>query len=71
MNQVRVKFPQATKALKVRISTALCVSMETQCVAAYELILYPLQLIESLIKHQGLRTCGEVGNVTPIENSSL
>ena len=45
--------------------------METQCVAAYELILYPLQLIESLIKHQGLRTCGEVGNVTPIENSSL
>ena len=47
------------------------IGMETQCAAAYELILYPLQMIESLIKCQALRTCGEAGNVIPIENSSL
>ena len=65
-NQSKRATPTQSKNLNYVATVALVWQLSVQL-----LMNYPLQMIESLIKRQALRTCGEAGNVIPIENSSL
>lgn len=65
-NQSKRATPTQSKNLNYVATVVLVWKLSVQL-----LMNYPLQMIESLIKCQALRTCGEAGNVIPIENSSL